>query len=192
MEARIWLIAIGAVVLIGCGVDQSAESVTTETTIEDTAAVATSTSVSTSTSISTATSTVTESPSTSTTAETEAGSRRVEVVMTEFAFDPDAIQVTAGETVTFVVTNVGIVEHELRLSNAHRIEEHIESGHADHHEDDQGHHMEGGDVTLTVAAGDTGEIEVTFPNDTTIYTEIVCLIPGHYEAGMKGKLTYES
>jgi uncharacterized cupredoxin-like copper-binding protein len=35
-----------------------------------------------------------------------------------------------------------------------------------------------------------GELVVTFPEDTTIYASIACLIPGHFEAGMAGALQY--
>jgi uncharacterized cupredoxin-like copper-binding protein len=127
--------------------------------------------------------------------------RVVNVTMSEFAFDP-AIVVTAGETVTFVVTNAGVVEHEFRISNAHRIEEHIASGHEDHDEggdmdddmdmDEGGHHEENADVMIMVPAGETGEVTVTFPDDTTLYTDVACLIPGHYEAGMHAELSYDA
>ena len=114
--------------------------------------------------------------------------RTVEVVMTEFAFDVDPVDVAAGETIEFVVTNAGVIEHEFRLSNGHRIEEHLASGHDDHDDsaaesDEDGHH-EGGDVVLLLDAGDTSSIVVTFPEDTSIFTEVACLLPGHYEAGM--------
>jgi uncharacterized cupredoxin-like copper-binding protein len=127
--------------------------------------------------------------------------RVVSVTMSEFAFDP-AIVVTAGETVTFVVTNAGVVEHEFRLSNAHRIEEHIASGHEGHDEggdmdddmdmDEGGHHEENADVMIMVPAGETAEVTVTFPDDTTLYTDVACLIPGHYEAGMHAELSYDA
>lgn len=114
--------------------------------------------------------------------------RTIEVTMTEFAFAPDSVDVSAGETVRFLVTNEGVIEHELRLSNEHRIEEHLASGHEDHGGD--GHHSEGGDVLVLVAAGETAELVVEFSDDTTVYTMMACLIPGHYEAGMLGALDY--
>jgi uncharacterized cupredoxin-like copper-binding protein len=43
-----------------------------------------------------------------------------------------------------------------------------------------------------VAAGETGEVTVTFPTDTTLYTDVACLIPGHYEAGMHAELSYDA
>ena len=112
--------------------------------------------------------------------------RTVEVKMSEFAFTPASVEVAAGESVKFVVANTGLVEHELRLSNAHRIEEHLASGHEGH--GGGGHHEEA-DVFVTVAPGATAELLVTFPEDASL-TEIACLIPGHYEAGMKAGVVY--
>ena len=120
---------------------------------------------------------------------TEAG-RVVEVTMSEFAFDPGSLEVAAGETITFVVTNAGVVEHEFRLSNQHRIEEHKASGHAEHGEEGEDGHHQGGDMVLLLAAGESGEMTVTFPDDTTVFTHIACLIPGHHEAGMGGAIDY--
>lgn len=119
--------------------------------------------------------------------------RTVEIAMTEFAFEPASLTVVAGETIEFVVTNDGVVPHEFRLSNAHRIEEHIASGHEDHGDEGEGGHHEGdADVVIEVEAGATDTVTVTFPEDATIFTEIACLLPGHYEAGMKGEVTYSS
>lgn len=119
--------------------------------------------------------------------------RTVDVVLTEFAFEPDSFQVAAGETVEFLVTNTGFVEHEFRLSNEHRIEEHLAAGHEDHDDDAaEMHHEEGGDFILLLDPGETGSITVTFGDDTALYTEVACLIPGHYEAGMHTALTYSA
>ncbi len=116
--------------------------------------------------------------------------RTVQVAMTDFAFEPTEFEAMAGETIEFVVTNLGVVEHEFRLSNEHRIEEHLASGHADH--DDGGGHHEDGDVVLHLDPGGTGSVTVTFGEDTTLFTEVACLIPGHYEAGMKAPLRMSS
>lgn len=115
--------------------------------------------------------------------------RTVEVAMNEFSFAPGDFEAMAGETIEFVVTNLGVVEHEFRLSNEHRIEEHLASGHADHEDATEGGHHEGGDVILLVQPGETGSITVTFGEDATLYSEVACLIPGHYEAGMKAPMS---
>lgn len=114
--------------------------------------------------------------------------RVVEIIMTDFAFAPAAVEVVAGDTIRFVVVNEGVVEHELRLSNQHRVDEHLASGHDDHGDD--GHHAEDGDVSVLVPVGETAEFMVEIPEDVTVYTLLACLLPGHYEAGMMGWLVY--
>ena len=51
---------------------------------------------------------------------------------------------------------------------------------------------EGGDVFIIVKPGETGEVEMTFPEDASLYTEVSCLLPGHYENGMTAPLTVEA
>ncbi len=111
--------------------------------------------------------------------------RDVEIVMTEFAFEPATIEVSPGETVRFIAHNEGAIEHELRFTNEHAAQEHIEAGHADHGDEAEGHHEE---MLLTVAAGETGEIVVTFA-DGGEFDIAACLLPGHYEAGMVAPIT---
>ncbi len=115
--------------------------------------------------------------------------RTIEVTMTEFAFDSNPITVSAGETIEFVITNAGAIEHEFRVSNDHRVEEHLAGGHADHEEGTGGHH-EDADQYIVVQPGETASLMVMFGEDTSIYTNIVCLIPGHFEAGMEAGLEY--
>jgi uncharacterized cupredoxin-like copper-binding protein len=47
-------------------------------------------------------------------------------------------------------------------------------------------HQHGTGAAITVAAGQTGELVVTFPKLGTL--QMACLIPGHYEAGMRGQV----
>ena len=105
--------------------------------------------------------------------------RVVAVTMSEFYFSPAVVEVEQGETVRFVVTNDGVAEHEFELSNDAAIAEHLEGGHDEHHEG-----LEDVDMAekLSLAPGETGELTVTFDDE---YGWVVCLIPGHYEAGMR-------
>ena len=140
--------------------------------------------------------------------------RTVEVELNEFAIEATNLVFAPGETIEFMVTNSGVVEHELRLSNQARVDEHLEGGHADHdeamtdeemaamdpgeagHEDDghqdDGHAMEAADAVLTLAAGESGTLIFTFPDNDQDFTAAVCLIPGHYEAGMATNITIEA
>ena len=93
----------------------------------------------------------------------------------------------------FRVSNAGGIEHEFRLSNQHRVDEHIAASHEDHAAraaapDDEEH----ADVIALVAAGDIAEITMTFSDDQTLYTMVACLIPGDYEAGMVASLQNET
>lgn len=109
------------------------------------------------------------------------GTRTVEVTMNEFSFDPPTAEVSAGETVRFVFTNEGAIEHEAMLGDAHMQDE-FQGAHDDH---GGGHH---GDVhAVTVPAGGADELVVTLDEPGTQY--FGCHLPGHYEAGMEATLT---
>ena len=58
--------------------------------------------------------------------------RVVEIDLNEFTIEANSFEFAAGETVEFVVTNSGEIEHELRLSNQARVNAHLEGGHDDH------------------------------------------------------------
>jgi len=143
------------------------------------------------------------------------GPSRIEIELGEFQFDPDLASVAAGQTVEFVVTNNGALEHEFRVTNQAEIDAHIAGGHEEHTEgDDMGDMSEGesddmpddtigesddmsddtmgevGENMLVIPPGETMTLTVTFPEDTTEFTRFVCLIPGHYEAGMVGDIAY--
>jgi len=141
--------------------------------------------------------------------------RVIEVELSEFAIGAASLEFVPGETVEFLITNSGVVEHEFRLSNQDRVDEHIAGGHADHdddtamtdeemaamgddeatHDDDEADHDDGdvadaGDVVLVLAAGASGTLVFTVPDNDDDYTAVVCLIPDHYEAGMTTELSY--
>lgn len=105
-------------------------------------------------------------------------------------FSPDSIQVNAGETIKFVVHNSGKLTHEMVLGNAQAIAAHAKemqamaaAGTASHQ---HAHGGGAGAMALSVPAGETREWVIQFDNAGEL--EIACLVPGHFEAGMKGKL----
>ena len=112
------------------------------------------------------------------------GVRVVAVSLAEFYFSPSVVEVEQGETVRFVVTNDGVAPHEFELSNATEIAEHLEGGHDGH--DESAMDMDEG-LKLELAPGETGELTVTFDGE---FERVVCLIPGHYEAGMEMEVVY--
>jgi uncharacterized cupredoxin-like copper-binding protein len=102
----------------------------------------------------------------------------------EFRFDPDEVAVKVGETIRFVVTNPGDVVHEFvlgpeRVQMAH--EEASEMG-----EMHEGMQVEDQLAALMLQPGETREATVTFNEaGETLYG---CHEPGHYDAGMVGKV----
>ncbi len=110
-------------------------------------------------------------------------SRSIDVRMDDtMRFAPDTLQVQAGETIRFVVHNAGKVEHELVLGTDADIRAHAE----DMKKGTDHSHSHAGAAAISVAPGQTGELVVTFTQTGTL--QMACLIPGHYEAGMKGQL----
>jgi uncharacterized cupredoxin-like copper-binding protein len=110
-------------------------------------------------------------------------SRSIEVRMDDqMRFTPSHIEVRTGETVRFVVHNAGQTAHEMVLGSDAQIREHAQSmqqgaGHTDGHSHGTG-------AAIEVAAGQKGELVVKFDQAQTL--QMACLIPGHYEAGMRG------
>jgi len=107
--------------------------------------------------------------------------RTLEIQMDDkFRFTPGSVAVNAGETLKLVVRNIGKMPHELILGSELEIQNHgklMKTGVA--HDE---HHASG--AAITVAPGATGELVIRFAAPGSF--EMACLIPGHYEAGMRG------
>jgi len=108
--------------------------------------------------------------------------RTVRVDMSDkMRFSPDAITVKQGETVRFVVRNSGKTMHEMILGTRKELTDHAEmmKKHPgmEHDEPYMAH----------VGPGKTAEIVWQFTKAGEFY--FGCLMPGHFEAGMVGKIT---
>lgn len=109
------------------------------------------------------------------------GTRTIEVeTLDSLRFDPMQIQVEAGETVRFVISNPGSTEHEFVLGSE---DVQIE------HQGQMDIGMEHGSIenelpSVTLAPGDTETFEVTFDEAGTILYG--CRVSGHYDGGMVG------
>jgi uncharacterized cupredoxin-like copper-binding protein len=102
-------------------------------------------------------------------------------------FKPENVEVRAGEVIRFVVHNGGQVQHEWVLGSeaeiaAHAVQMREAAGQSGDHA-----HQHGTGAAISVAPGEMGEIVVGFHQEMTL--QMACLIPGHYEAGMRGTLT---
>lgn len=96
-------------------------------------------------------------------------------------YTPSDIQVSEGETVRFVVKNSGQLKHELSLGTEQELLEHLEvmKKYPDMVHDEPN--------KITLAKGQQGEIIWQFTKAGTV--NFACLMPGHYEAGMRGTVT---
>ena len=107
--------------------------------------------------------------------------RNVNVEMNDaMRFRPDSIRVKRGETIRFIVRNTGKVKHEMVLGTIKELKEHAEMmrkfpemEHADPNQ-------------VSVEPGMTGELIWQFTRAGTF--DFACLVPGHFEAGMVGKV----
>ena len=117
--------------------------------------------------------------------------RTVEIVATDNAFSLKSLQVRDGETVRFVIRNDGFEAHEFLIGTAHEHAEHLvmmkamieqqkKSGRAttmDHH-----------DSGITVLPGETATLVWTFARAADL--QFACDMPGHYEDGMHGVVSF--
>lgn len=107
--------------------------------------------------------------------------RTIEVTMTDpMRFSPDHIEIKAGQTVRFIVKNVGNQPHEMVIGSLDELKEHAEQM----RQQPGMTHDEPNMVRLD--AGETGEIVWHF--DSPGQVDFACLIPGHLEAGMRGTI----
>ena len=109
-------------------------------------------------------------------------SRTINVVMSDdMQFTPARINAKRGDTIKFVVRNVGKIKHEMLIGSMTELKEHaaVMKKHPgmEHDEPYMAH----------VAPGKTQSITWQFTKHGEF--NFGCLIPGHFEAGMIGKVT---
>jgi uncharacterized cupredoxin-like copper-binding protein len=109
--------------------------------------------------------------------------RIVEVAtLDSMAFEPSRIDVSAGETVTFIVSNTGQATHEFTLGDAAMQQEHADA--MAHMPDGMAHDLPN---SITLQAGETKQLTWRFADNGAF--EYACHEPGHYQAGMRGQVT---
>ncbi len=109
-------------------------------------------------------------------------SRTVRIDMSDkMRFTPARLTVMQGETVKFVVRNGGKVMHEMVLGTVKELKEHAELMRKhpgmEHDEPYMAHVAPGKTETMAWQFTQAGEFHFG------------CLVPGHFEAGMVGRLT---
>lgn len=107
--------------------------------------------------------------------------RTIEIAMSDdMRFTPSSIEVRQGETVKFVVRNKGKALHEVVIGDKKTLDEHaalmVKFPGMEHDEPYMAH----------VAAGKQGSLVWNFNRAGDF--DFACLIAGHYQAGMVGKI----
>ncbi|WP_263141913.1 plastocyanin/azurin family copper-binding protein [Pseudomonas sp. RIT-PI-AD] len=140
--------------------------------------------------------------------------RTVEIVLGDMFYRPAAVEVKAGETLRFVLKNEGSLLHEFNLGDAAMHARHqqemlkmqqsgmltptgMKQGTAEHGQMagmDHGAMPHGGMThddpnSVLVPPGQTAELTWTFKEATGL--EFACNVPGHYQAGMVGRVVVQ-
>ncbi len=107
--------------------------------------------------------------------------RTIELVMTDdMRFTPNMIELRQGDVVKIVAKNHGQMFHEIVIGTRKELEEHAalmeRFPNMEHDEPYMSH----------VKPGTTGEIVWNFNRIGEF--DFACLVPGHYQAGMRGKI----
>jgi uncharacterized cupredoxin-like copper-binding protein len=103
----------------------------------------------------------------------------------QMSFSPERIQVQAGETVRFVVENVGSVQHSFTLATPAGQEAHEKEMQGMAREKLAGHMREEPNG-IVVQPGETKTLAWRFAQGGPV--QFACHIPGHFSAGMKGHI----
>jgi uncharacterized cupredoxin-like copper-binding protein len=109
-------------------------------------------------------------------------SRTIRVLMSDdMKFTPAQVNVKRGETIRFVVRNTGQTKHEMVIGSMAELRQHAEMMRKmpgmEHDEPNQ----------VMLAPGESGELVWQFTKAGTV--DFACLQPGHFEAGMMGKVS---
>ena len=132
--------------------------------------------------------------------------RTIEIKMYDNYFEPNEIIIKKGETIKFIVSNYGELVHEFNIATKEmhikhqpemaKLVEHeiLLADKIDHvkmkkmsKKDHSLGHSHANSVLLEPK--ETGEIIWKFTKDISL--EMACNMPGHYEAGMVGKINIE-
>ncbi len=116
------------------------------------------------------------------TSKTIAPTRTIEIQMDDtMRFTPSTIDVKEGDVVQFNITNTGKTTHEMVFGSEKDIEEHhliMKKNPKMVHDDEE---------MATVKAGKKATLLYTFQQTGIVH--FACLQAGHFESGMKGKVT---
>jgi uncharacterized cupredoxin-like copper-binding protein len=133
-------------------------------------------------------------------------SRTVEIVMHDNYYEPESIDVKAGETIRFAIRNAGDAVHEFNIGTSDMHMDHqsemqmmvdmkvllpdrVDMKAAKAMQASMGHGMHDDPNSVLLEPGKSAEIIWTFPEGHGAALEFGCNVPGHYGSGMVGDFT---
>jgi uncharacterized cupredoxin-like copper-binding protein len=126
--------------------------------------------------------------------------RVIEVGMTEMAFHPSTVEISPGETITFVVTNKGKLVHEFNLGTQSTWQAHMdemtrmmETGAMSARQIHRDRMMRAGMMhddanSVLLEPGQTADVTWRFGDAGAM--GFACNVPGHRASGMVGDFTF--
>ncbi len=132
--------------------------------------------------------------------------RTITVVMQDNFYEPENLTVSAGETVRFVIKNIGELVHEFNIGTASmhavhqkEMEMMVEHGMLEADKINRNVKMTGMSGMGVMAHNDPNSVllepgmsaEIIWRFENTTGLEFACNVPGHYEAGMIGEFQFQ-
>jgi uncharacterized cupredoxin-like copper-binding protein len=118
--------------------------------------------------------------------------RTVRIEMSDFAFAPPQIVLQAGETVTFIFSNFGTVEHEFMAGTGPTAGHgYVKDWFASVKASGLTHDSEHMGMSVRVAPRGTARLRFAVPNEVGQF-DLGCFVASHYEDGMRGVLVVVS
>ena len=128
--------------------------------------------------------------------------RTIEVTMGDVFFKPESIQASEGDTIRFVLKNVGNLIHEFNIGTDHMHKEHqqemvemlkqgvITATSINHNKMEHSGMKHDDANSVLLEPGESAELIWRFTKPKKL--EFACNVPGHYEAGMVGLISVET
>lgn len=112
--------------------------------------------------------------------------RTIRVTASDTDFNFEQLHIHSGETIRFIVTNEGELEHDFTIGPAALQKKHRQEMMEMMNGDGDMAKMHNDPNAVYLKPGETKELIWSFKNVQDL--EFACNVPGHYEAGMKGEI----
>jgi uncharacterized cupredoxin-like copper-binding protein len=120
---------------------------------------------------------------------TSSNVQEITLITRDLEFEPQTIEVTAGQRIELTLRNEGALEHDFSVMHI-QVDDVDEHSHASDAHEMQMTTAEEPAIHVAAVAGETGLLRFS-PREPGTY-EFYCAVPGHKEAGMIGTLIVHS